>query len=45
MELTDWLLALHLISAALLVAALVLFSSLIISGWKTADVPSRAPPG
>jgi uncharacterized membrane protein len=42
MELTDWLLALHLIAAALLVAALVLFSSLIISGWKTADVPSSA---
>jgi hypothetical protein len=39
MEFTDWLLALHLLSAAFLVSALVVFTVLIVAGWKT-DVPS-----
>ncbi len=39
MELTDWLLALHLIAASFLVGALTLFTVLIVAGWK-ADTPS-----
>ncbi len=39
MELTDWILALHLIAAALLAGALVLFTVLIVAGWKV-DTPS-----
>ncbi len=39
MDFSDWLLALHLIAAAFLVAAIVLFSVLIVASWKT-DVPS-----
>jgi hypothetical protein len=39
MDFTDWLLALHLLAAAALVAALVLFSVLIVSSWGL-NVPS-----
>ena len=39
MELADWLLALHLIAASLLSGALVLFTVLIVAGWKV-DTPS-----
>jgi hypothetical protein len=39
MELADWLLALHLIAASLLLGALVLFTVLIVAGWKV-DTPS-----
>jgi uncharacterized membrane protein len=39
MDFTDWLLALHLLAAACLVAALVIFSVLIVASWKT-DVPN-----
>jgi phosphoglycerol transferase MdoB-like AlkP superfamily enzyme len=39
MELNDWLLALHLLAAASLVAAVVLFNVLIVASWNL-DVPS-----
>ena len=39
MDLSDWLLALHLLAAASLVAALVLFNVLIVASWNL-DVPS-----
>jgi hypothetical protein len=39
--LSDWLLALHVLSAFALMAALVLFTSLMVAGWAV-DRPSRA---
>jgi hypothetical protein len=39
MDFNDWLLALHLLAAACLVAAIVLFNVLIVASWKL-DVPS-----
>ena len=38
MDLNDWILALHLLSAFALVATLVLFSILIVAGWNV-DTP------
>ena len=40
MELNDWILALHLISAVLVVSAEVLFTILIVASWRS-DSPSR----
>ncbi len=40
MDLSDWLLALHLLAAFALVAAQVLFTVLIVSSWNL-DVPSQ----
>jgi hypothetical protein len=39
MDFTDWLLALHLLAAAILVSALVLYNVLIVASWNL-DVPS-----
>jgi uncharacterized membrane protein len=39
-ELTDWLIALHVLSAFAWVSALVLYSVVIAAGWKT-TVPSE----
>jgi hypothetical protein len=39
-DLNDWILALHLLSAFALVGALVLFTILIVAGWGT-DNPAR----
>jgi hypothetical protein len=40
-DFSDWLLALHLLAAFGLVAALVLFSALMVAGWGV-DRPRRA---
>ena len=48
MELNDWILALHLLSAFALIGALVLFWILIVTGWNTdtpADVLRVVPVG
>ena len=37
MELNDWILALHLLSAVALVAALTAFSVMIVALWRTDD--------
>lgn len=34
MTLDDWILALHLLSAAALLAAMTIFSALIVAGWR-----------
>jgi drug/metabolite transporter (DMT)-like permease len=39
-DLNDWILALHLLSAFALVGAQVLFTILIVAGWRT-DNPAR----
>ncbi len=41
MGFSDWLLALHVLSAFALIAALVLFSALMVAGWAI-DRPERA---
>ena len=37
MELTDWILALHLLSAVAMVAAVTVFSVMIAALWRTDD--------
>ena len=37
MELNDWILALHLLSAVALVAAVTMFSVMIVAVWRTDD--------
>ena len=41
MEFSDWLLALHLLSAFALVAALVLFTAVMVANWGDGR-PQRA---
>jgi uncharacterized membrane protein len=40
-DVTDWLLALHLLAAFALMAALVLFTAVLVAGWAV-DRPRRA---
>jgi hypothetical protein len=40
-DFSDWLLALHLLAAFALIAALVLFSAVMVAGWAV-DRPQRA---
>ena len=42
MDLNDWILALHLLSAVALIGAEVLFSIMVVSLWRSSDAPRIA---